>query len=73
MTVLNFNAEDKTHTLKAVFKTGNGRRKTEDFPISTRQATDPGARADAISGASNYGFGRGWTIVNWTIVEKAAA
>lgn len=70
MTVLNFNAEEKTHILKAAFKSGNGRRVTHEFPISTRQATDPGARADAISGASNYGFGRGYKmLVNWTITE----
>ncbi len=70
MTVLNLNAEEKTHILKATFKTGNGRRKGEDFPISERQATDPAARAAAISGASNYGDGKGWRLVNHTIVAK---
>lgn len=71
MTVLNFNAEEKTHNLVATFKTRNGRRKSETFPISERQATDPTARAAAISGASNYGDGKGWSLVNWTIAKKA--
>jgi len=60
----------KTHILKAAYKSGNGRRVTHEFPITEHQATDPGARASAISNASAYGFGRGYKmLVNWTITE----
>jgi hypothetical protein len=72
MTVLNFNAEPKTHVLVMTFKTRNGRRVSENFPISARQKDDPQARAAAISGAQNYGDGRGWRYVNFNIVEAKA-
>jgi len=57
----------KIHTLHASYKAPNGKRVTKDFPVSDFEATDPEARAKAISNASAYGFGRGWNIVNWTI------
>jgi len=64
---------DKTHTLRMTFVAGNGRRVTKDFPLTTEQATDPAARANAISSASFYGDGQGWRTANWTITEGASA
>lgn len=64
-------AAEHTHYLHAAYKSGNGRRVTKDFPLTTHQATDPSARAAACSNASYYGFGRGWNIVNWTIKDGA--
>lgn len=60
-------AVEKTHYIHASYKSGNGRRVTKDFPVTEHQATDPAARASAISNASAYGFGRGWNLVNWSI------
>lgn len=73
MSVLNFNADEKTHILVATFKTRNGKRVSENFPISEFQANDPAAKAAAISGAFNYGDGRGWKYVNSEIKEAAKA
>ena len=70
-TELNINDEAKTHTLKMVYKTRNGRREYREFPISTDQATDPMERATAISAATRWGDGHGgWRMVNWTIDQN---
>lgn len=67
-TELNINTDPKTHTLKMVYKTRNGRREYREFPVSADQATDPMARATAISAATNWGDAHGgWRMVNWNI------
>lgn len=60
-------APAKTHILTGVFKAANGKRVTHYFPITEVEATDPAARATAVTNATNYGFGRDWNIVNWSI------
>jgi hypothetical protein len=55
---------EKTHILVITYKAGNGRRMKKEYPITTFQATDPAARASAISGAMYSG-----SLVNWDIKE----
>jgi hypothetical protein len=61
---------DQTKSITADFKARNGRRVTRSFPecaLTAAEFNDPKARAAAINYVSDYGFGRGWRLVNWTI------
>jgi hypothetical protein len=58
-----------TKILHVSYKSGNGRRVAYDFPLTEFQATDVEARANAITNAGSYGFGRGWRLVNWGIKD----
>lgn len=64
-------SDAKTHTLSVDYKSGNGRRSTVTYPITTAEATDPLARAAAVSRADGMGSISNLRMVNWKITEGA--